>query len=199
MIKIKIIKEPFKNEDGALVMFPFRKGIRIGEYNREEELFFLRDDKNGYKNEYLDDERREKFPYSNIPVFRTIKGLRIYNVTNQILNYNKIYLVQRYREHYAYVPEDNFSELHEEIVTDTEYVSVINDDDANSDKAYMVISDKKVPELELNAKELKNLITLNQIESQQMEEPYIPVLLNEGISKDDVKKAKRLVKEKHSK
>ncbi len=198
MLKIKIIKEPFKNEDGALVMFPFRKGLRIEEYYRDKKLLFLlRDDKFGYKNEYLNDERREKFPYSNIPVFNTIKGLHIYKVANQILNYNQIYLVKYYKEDYVY-DGTNTSESHKEILEDTELVSVINDDDPNSDKAYMVISDKRVPELELNAKELKNLITLKQVELEQMKEPYIPTLLNKGITKDDVKKAKRLVKEKRS-
>lgn len=44
------------------------------------------------KNEYLEDERRFNFPYSNIPSHIRRIGLRKYKVVNRILNFDKIYV-----------------------------------------------------------------------------------------------------------
>lgn len=198
-IKVELIDKPYVKDDGVLVMLPFEDGLNVFEYKNGNELFrFVKND-HKYKNLYLDDERRKEFPYGNIPVHKTIKNFKVYNVANQIFDYGTIYKIVYFTKNNDFVDPDlsdsNVLEKacykNSEYTYSTCYSSVIKD----NDRAFLVVSKKEcLPELEMTPEELKSLRSLNKVEFTKAYDPKIYRFLNTGISKKELEDAKKLIK-----
>lgn len=72
------------------VMVPYKKSLTI--LSKDNILYH---DVRGvlfHVNKYLNDDRRNQFVYSNIPIHRSRVGLFMYNYTNQIFNFEEPYI-----------------------------------------------------------------------------------------------------------
>ena len=88
--RIQRIDSYYVGNDCVQVMFPFRDTISIISQNGI--LFHYKPGSSVYVNKYLEDERREQFPYSNIPMhYARIRGKK-YTYTNQLLDFDKPYI-----------------------------------------------------------------------------------------------------------
>ena len=84
---VKKIKSCYVGDDCVQIMFAYNDGLTI--LSPEGVVYHENGTNNEYINKYLDDERRKKFPYSDIPMHKELFGFKI---TNQILDFNKSYL-----------------------------------------------------------------------------------------------------------
>lgn len=88
---IQKIEWQYVSDECVQVMIPYENTITI--LNKDGILFHHKPDSNLYINKYLKDERRKKFPYSNIP--RHISKVNLFkkmNYTNQLLNFEESYI-----------------------------------------------------------------------------------------------------------
>ncbi len=175
-------------EDCAQVMIDFFENLEIKNCKTDHVMFYLdKSTLNNYKNDYLEDDRRKKFPYSNIPVHREISGFIKYNVTNQVFEYNNIYQLNHFYRDYTKDPAfgktiDHFT-----------YLKVIKD----KDSALMLEGAQNLL-FDINAEKIHDLEALGIVKIEKIKDPQIPILLNRNISNDEIIKAKKLVKEKRA-
>lgn len=183
-IDVQKIDKEYVKDDCVQVMIEFKDGLSIQNTSTNETIFNFEKDKTGYINTYLEDERRANFPYGNIPVHRTIKNLKIYNVVNQILDFDTTYKVNYIFKGILepYLPQG--------------YIRIVKD----NDEAFLLYG-KKENELKMNAEEIKTLVTLGQLKIKKTNEPKIIRLLNRNIPKEEIesqKKAKKVKKKDNS-
>lgn len=87
---VQRIESQYVGDDCAQIMFPYKKFMTLA--NKDGILFYTQDNSITYINKYLEDQRREQFPYSTIPTHRQFNGLEIYNHVNQILEFEQPYI-----------------------------------------------------------------------------------------------------------
>lgn len=184
MIVIKV-RDSFISDDCVQARFSFTDALELKNLSTGEIIFALDNQKNGYHNKYLEDIRREIFPYHNIPVHRTIKNLKIYNITNQILEYDKIY---EGKLRYGRYSTDTYSEYYR-------VVKPSNDREKDMKRAaYIIVTAERIPELRLSFEQVENLIALNQVKVILPKTIRISRLINRNLKKEDIKEAKKLSK-----
>lgn len=88
---VQRIESHYVGKDCIQVMVPYRNEVTI--FNKDELIFFRNVSSHTMINKYLEDERREKFPYSNIPTHQSkgFLGGKI-NFTNQIFDFETPYI-----------------------------------------------------------------------------------------------------------
>ena len=182
-IRVERLRKEYISDLCVQVMLGFydynNNGVRL-ENGSDGLTMFEFDPKNGiYKNVYLDDVRRLNFPYGNIPVH---KELFDYNVVNQILDYDLPYIKYRKKE----FPFKDY---------DATYIRVLRD---NNSALLLESKDDKLV-LDIDNDEISNLETLGKIKIVKQSKPYVLRLLNRNIPKDEIQRAKILVKEKRAK
>lgn len=60
--------------------------------NEDGVVYHYKKDSNTYINKYLTDERKEAFPYCNIPMHQAKEGLKKVTYVNQLFDFEKVYL-----------------------------------------------------------------------------------------------------------
>lgn len=91
--RVQKIDKPYVSDDCIQVMVPYEKKITI--LNQDGILFHSQNGSNVYINKYLQDPRRMRFPYFNIPTHYSKIGNQKYSFTNQLLEYEKPYIYVR--------------------------------------------------------------------------------------------------------
>ncbi len=182
----KINKENV-GKDCVQVMIDFMENLEITNDKTGHTLFYFEKFSiKDYKNDYIDDDRRKNFPYSNIPVHRQMDSFIKYYVTNQILEYDTVYTLNHFYMDYS-------KDLSGKKIDKFSHMKVIKD----KDSALMLVGIKDLL-LDMNAEKIHDLETLGIVKIKKIKEPQIPVLLNRNIPKDEIVKAKKLVKEKRA-
>ena len=88
-LKVEKIIKPYVSCDCVQVSIPFSGAITL--LNNEDIIFYNNIDKNNSVNKYLSDDRRRKFPNSDVSIYRN-GLLKIENYTKQLLDYDKPYI-----------------------------------------------------------------------------------------------------------
>ena len=174
---IQRISSEYCTKDCVQLMFTYDKALcvikKTNKDTKENELIFYDNsldskDKLEYTNKYISDDRRKQFPYSNIPFHTKRIQFKKYNVVNQILDYDNIYMIMHGNEN--------------RIIT--LFCKVIKDIDSA-----IVIQDTKLSSIfYMNIDELKALYFDKELESN------IKKSINSEISKKERKHLKRLEK-----
>ena len=103
---VQKIEKQYVSHDCIQFMIPYEDAITV--LNQNGVLFHSKIGSNLYINKYLEDERRERFPYSKIPTHYSKIGLKKYSYTNQLLEFEKPYICVRDGIIYeSYVIKDN--------------------------------------------------------------------------------------------
>ena len=87
---IQKIESHYVGEDCVQVTFPYQKTLTI--INPDGILYHHKPGSNLYINKYVEDERRNQFPYSNIPNHFSKIMFKKISVTNQLLDFEKPYI-----------------------------------------------------------------------------------------------------------
>ena len=175
---IQRVPSAYVGEDCAQLMFTYDKALRITKVgnnpNEEKQVIFNYNEyvrNSEYINEYVQDERRKQFPYSNIPIHTERKNMKKRNVVNQLLDYDTLYIVTRQTE-------DSFLRM---------YCQVIKDGDSA-----IVIQDNKLSAIfSMTPEELKHYGFL------KTPEPNIKKRYNSGFTQKEIEEQKQLVKRKN--
>lgn len=182
-IEVKRINKEYVGDSCVQVMFTFFEnnniGIGLEEEDTQKKLFEYDPKNNIYINEYLNDPRRKEFPYGNIPVHKEPLGCI---AINQILDYNKTYI--KYRKSDYKLKEEN-----------SNYIKILKDNDS----ALLIETNDKQLVSKFNVEQIKNLETLGQLKIVNQTNPIVFRISNTNIPREEIKKAKRLVKEKRAK
>ena len=88
-LKVEKIKKPYVSCDCVQVIIPFSGAITL--LNNEEIVFYNDIDKSNSVNKYLSDDRRRKFPNSDVSIYRD-GLLKRKNCSKQLLDYDKPYI-----------------------------------------------------------------------------------------------------------
>lgn len=167
---IQIINKKYVANDCVQVMFTYDKSLAIIR-NDNKIIFYdnMQDSQNniGYINEYVKDERRKQFPYSNIPIHTKRILFKKYNVVNQLLNYNRIYKIIRENKGEAIVM----------------YCKALKDKDSA-----IVIQG-----LELSSIFYMKVDELKHLKIDKTPEPNISKRLNKGFSESEIEQSKNIV------
>lgn len=186
-IEAKRIDTPYVSDDCVQVMFTFSRGLIVENITDNITLFSYDALANGYKNKYIEDQRKERFPYHKIPVYRTLKKLSLRNGVNQIIDYGKTYKV-------TFIANEIIGE---ECIVNGGYQSysiycrAVKDKDGT---ALLITSDKDIPELRLSPEQIMHLRTFKKAKVVPMGEPKIVRFLNRNINRKDLDESKKLVK-----
>ena len=172
---IQRVPAAYVGEDCVQLMFTYDKALRITKVstNDEKKVIFNHNElapKKIYVNQYMQDERRELFPYSDIPVHTEKKGLKRLNVVKQILDYNCLYIVTRQTE-------KNYKRM---------YCQVIKD----GDSAILIQDNKLSAIFSMTADELKHYGFL------KTKEPTTKQSLNNGFTQKEIEEQKQYIKKK---
>ena len=96
---VQRIEKEYVGEDCVQVMFKYdtTMGILKGVDNPEKVFMHSNESQEGFEyiNNYVKDERRFKFPYSDIPFHKVKERMRERTMVNQLLDYDVIYRVVR--------------------------------------------------------------------------------------------------------
>lgn len=90
---VQKIGKQYVSNDCIQVMIPYRDAMTL--LNQNGILFHSKTGSNLYINEYLHDQRRKRFPYSNIPTHYSRVGFKKYSSVNQLLEFEKPYICVR--------------------------------------------------------------------------------------------------------
>ena len=198
---VQVIPKSYIGDDCIQIMIPFSSSIILLEKELSLEFEhvkcqYLIDKMNRDTtlNKYLEDERRNKFPYSNIPLHVTHKGFRkIYNV-NQLLDLDKDYYAivngssycgeDGCRHYLGYIMHLYLLRDNEDVLLVSKYYS-LDDYDISYDS--MVEFQKRKYTLE----EIKGLMPTRICASK---EPKINTIFNSNIKKKEIEKAKKMVR-----
>ena len=159
---INRIKPEYVGEHCVQIMFPYTEKLKI----EDGEKTIFKDDKSGYYNNYVDDERRKQFPFSSIPIHKDLNYGTTVTYVNVLLDYGKEYSV--------YV--DNNKE------------ALIMKAYKDYDKAFIVETFKGSKILNMTVEELKAHKIINA------GKPRILKFLNPGFSKKEINSEKKKVK-----
>lgn len=88
--KVQRIESHYVGDDCIQIQIPYKNSITL--LNQDGILFHSKQGSNFYINKYLEDERRKKFPYSNIPISYSRVGMKKTAYTNQLLEFEKPYI-----------------------------------------------------------------------------------------------------------
>lgn len=165
---IQRIESHYVGDDCIQVMIPYINDLVISSDDRI--IFYCKNNDYNYINNYMNDERRHQFPYSDIPIHTSLRYFFIkMTEVNQLLEFDKIYKLERDgHTFYCYVLKDNKEAL---LITSSES-----------------LKNSKVFKMKLE--ELKHL------KVNKTNEPTIMRFLNNGFVNSEIKKAKKLVKTK---
>lgn len=183
-ISVQRLNKEYIRNDCVQVQFNFTEGMKLEDEDYEV-LFKLKPEDNDYVNKYLTDERRIDFPYGNIPIHRKRINGEDYNSVNQILEYNKIYNCTRYYK----------AGLNDVIEKEEIYYKAIKD----GDSALILAYDSLSPEFSMSAEQIKNLETMKRLHIVKTNNPRISRIYNKKIPREEIRKAKKLAKEKRTK
>ena len=122
-----------------------------------------------YINKYITDERRENFPYSNIPIHTETRLLKKMTVVNQIFDFDKLYAV--------FTKKGN--------VVSVTYCKVVRD----GDSALFISGSSKTKEFCMSVDELK------QFRLRWTPEPNIK---NGNFSREEIKRQRKLVRNRQN-
>ena len=183
MIRIYKLERQYVGKDCVQLMFSIGKMLKI---LRGKKVIFNynsdgKDDFPLYTNEYVKDDRRFQFPYSNIPIHNKMFGFKYRKLVNQLLDYDTIYSL-------IDIPDfDENDKDHEDISANILYYKVLK----NGEEALVIVSSsKKNPVFKMNVEELK------QFHIYRVREPLISRIFNEGVSDIDFNIAKRLIRKR---
>ena len=178
--RVEKLEKQYVGDDCVQIMVPFIDNLSIIDEANNKTLFCHR--KNGsYVNLYVKDERRHQFPYSNIPMHFGIYKLEKCIYVNQLLEFNKLYSINRQTEVVWYDMEYHTERY-------KEYLKVIK----HGEEA-LLIRDTSVSALfDMTADELKLIAVSGK-------EPKISRILNSSLKKEEILEGKRLVKERRKK
>ena len=185
---VKRINPAYVDEYCAQITLGFRDGMTVRNPVKEEVLFSFDSADSRYINKYNRDKRKEKFPYHTIPVRRAIKGLRLYNMVNVILDFDTTYNITL-NEDITY--NDGMGVYYEE--SQPEYFCRVTKDKDGS--ALFISCDEQTPELTMTSQELNQLKSLGKIKIPDVKEPRIFRFLNRNVTPKDIKSSKKLAKE----
>ncbi|MBQ9013720.1 MAG: hypothetical protein IJ094_09255 [Bacilli bacterium] len=90
---ISKIKEKYVKNNSALIKIPFKGYYGITFFDESGIKYHEYDKSNLFINKYTDDERRFSFPDSNMPISYKRKGLKKYKYINQIIDFEKPYII----------------------------------------------------------------------------------------------------------
>lgn len=169
---IQRIERSYVGQDCVQLMFPFEDYLKIERFGTSEILFHYEYNGYDYVNNYVKDERRLQFPYSNIPMHVGYSRLKKYTYVNQLLEFDKIYVITR-----------KVHSIEHSGKTFVEFCKVVKD----KDEAILVRATKISPEFDMTVDELRyNLISIK--------EPKITRCFNKGLKKEEIIEQKKLVK-----
>ena len=170
------IDEAYVAADCVQLMFTYDKAMAIiCGVDEEAKLIFYHNKTQSssnfrYTNEYVNDERRKQFPYSNIPIHTKRLLFKKYNVVNQLLNYDTIYQIIR-------ETNDGVFSMYCKVIKDGNSAIVIQG-------------------LELNAIFYMTADELKHLNFTKTSEPKIRANLNKGFSSAEIEQQKKLVRSK---
>lgn len=99
---VRKIEECYVGEDCVQVELPYVETLSV--FSKEGMLFHDEGDADFYVNQYMEEERRHQFPYSNIPIVHTKKYGQEMTYINQLFQFNQSYLIvqdQKIKECYV--------------------------------------------------------------------------------------------------
>lgn len=163
----------YVGEEGCQVAIPFMDYCIVTEYDSYDKLFEY-DKFDGFKkNNYVHDERKEQFPFNNIPIYKDM----VYNYTLQILDFDKIYYVKRnVKLSDGYNP--GLPDFYLKAVRSNDIAILITDRNPDSDVFHMTVDELKYYGFSKKRK------------------AKIYHFFNSGYSREDIKKGKQLIREK---
>ena len=187
-------------EEYAQIRIPFMSSIKI-----HDNSFFmasnmicsynLKDKSVDIMNQYIDDDRKEKFPYSDIPLYASYEGFRKVYYVNQLLDLDKDYwgMVD-----YDFIKENIYGEkycaghiIHLYLIKDKEdilFVSEYYDLDVYDKNSNSI---KGISKRKYTVEEIKYLMSINIKETNT---PRINRLLNPNIDRGQIEESKKLIK-----
>ena len=172
MVKAYKISSEYVGEDCVQLMFKFSKNLEIVGNGK---IIFYGNYNDGrlcnHINEYVKDDRRFQFPYSNIPMHTKMIGLKKYVVVNQLLDYDKIYnLIVREENHSDLVnyADENCTML---------YYKVLKD----NNESLLIVSNYK-----MNYAFCMNINEIKHLHINSLKESRISRFINNGISRNDL-------------
>lgn len=86
------IKKSYVGDDCIQIMKSHPSNSTITILNSDGMIFHYKPNSTLYINEYMLDERRKQFPYSQIPTHTSIVRLKKIEYVNQLFNFNRVYL-----------------------------------------------------------------------------------------------------------
>ena len=197
---IQKIPKCYVGEDCVQVMIPFTNSIRIfendtGIVQNIKCIYFLNDNYNAI-NTYISDERRNKFPYSNIPLHCSFDRMRKVYYVNQLFDFDVDYwsIVD---ENVWYTDSNVYSNcagylVHNYLVKDNDEVLLVSQYyNITVYNKYNAIQGD-LPGKKYTLEEIKGL-SLARIQKIR-NNPRLSLILNPNIHKEDIKKARRMVR-----
>ena len=89
---VQKIESHYVGENCIQVMNPHSLNDAITLLNKDGMTYHYKPNSNLFVNKYTSDERKEQFPYSDIPNHKSRVGLRKYEYVNQLLDFNRVYI-----------------------------------------------------------------------------------------------------------
>ncbi len=186
MIRVYKLERQFVGKDCVQLMFSIGKMLKI---LRGKKVIFNynsdgKDDFPLYTNEYVKDDRRFQFPYSNIPIHNKMFGFKYRKLVNQLLDYDTIYSL-------IDIPDlDENDKAYDNISANILYYKVLK----NGEEALVIVSSSKNnPVFDMDVEKLKNF------HIYKVKEPLISRIFNEGISDKDFNIAKNFTRKRKRK
>lgn len=198
---VQKIPKCYVGEDCIQIMFPFTESIIVCEKEAVLTEEYIRccydvNDRNGdVINKYLEDERKNTFPYSNIPVHTSRNGFKKVYYVNQLLNFDEDYYCIVDRE--LYTEDEGGYEcslgyfIHAYLIKDNDDVLLVS-------QYYCLDVFDKYDRYKKDL--LKSKYTLTEIKGftptkiRKSSNPRFGLGLNPNIDKKEIKKAKTLVR-----
>lgn len=169
-IFIQKINKAYVSEDCVQVMIPYEGSMVVKCMDDRTDLYRCEEDcYSSYINKYITDERRENFPYSNIPIHTETRLLKKMTVVNQIFDFDKLYAV--------FTKKGN--------VVSVTYCKVVRD----GDSALFISGSSKTKEFCMSVDELK------QFRLKGTPEPNIR---NGNFSREEIKRQRKLVRNRQN-
>lgn len=89
---IQRIKSPYVGKDCIQIMIPHKDNTGISVLDNKGMLYHYKPNSNLFINKYIKDNRKEQFPYSQIPNHKSRVRFKVVEYINQLLDYNKVYI-----------------------------------------------------------------------------------------------------------
>ena len=89
---VQRIQNYYVGDDCLQIMVPHRLNGGVSILKVDGMVYHYKPNSSLFVNEYVLDERRKQFPYSQIPNHKSIVGLKKIEYVNQLLDFNKVYI-----------------------------------------------------------------------------------------------------------